>query len=43
MLHLVLILAALILFVLATFGVGSRFNLVAAGLFFWLLSQSGLL
>ena len=39
MLHLILILAALIFFALATFGVGSRFNLVAAGLFLWLLAD----
>jgi hypothetical protein len=30
---------ALILFVLAAFGVSSRVNLLAAGLAFWVLSQ----
>lgn len=32
MIELVLMIAALILFVLATFGVGGKFNLIAAGL-----------
>ena len=37
-LGLVLLIAAFILFVIAAFGVGSRFNLVAAGLACWVLS-----
>jgi len=32
MIHTILVVAALILFILATFGVGGRFNLIAAGL-----------
>jgi len=35
---LLLLVVAFILFVLATFGVGGRFNLIAAGLACWLLS-----
>ena len=38
MLTLILLVFAFVLFVCATFGVGSRFNLVAAGLAFWVLS-----
>jgi hypothetical protein len=39
-LKIVLVVAALILFALATFGVPSgRFGLVSAGLFCWLLSE----
>lgn len=38
MLVLILLIAAFILFLLATFGVGSRFNLVAAGLACWVLA-----
>lgn len=34
----VLLIAALVLFGVATFGVASRLNLVAAGLFCWVLS-----
>jgi hypothetical protein len=40
MLPLILILVALVLFALATFSVPTRFNLVAAGLFCWLLATS---
>lgn len=40
MLTILLVLVALVLFALATFGVGSRFNLVAAGLFCWCLATS---
>jgi hypothetical protein len=36
---LVLLIAAFILFLLATFSVGSRFNLIAAGLACWVLTQ----
>lgn len=35
---LVLYLVALILFAITFFGVGSRFNLLAGGLFCWLLA-----
>ena len=35
--NLLLLLVAFILFVLAAFGVGSRVNLVAAGLALWVL------
>jgi hypothetical protein len=38
MLTLILLVFAFVLFTCATFGVGSRFNLVAAGLAFWVLS-----
>lgn len=38
MLHLILLVAAFIFFVLATFGVDSRFNLIAAGLACWVLT-----
>lgn len=38
MLTLILLIAAFILFVIAAFGVGARFNLVAAGLACWVLS-----
>ena len=38
MLVLILLIAAFILFVLAAFGVGGRFNLVAAGLACWVLA-----
>jgi hypothetical protein len=38
MLGTILLVAAFVLFVLATFGVGSRFNLLAAGLAYWVLS-----
>ena len=38
MIALILLIAAFILFLLATFGVGSRFNLVAAGLACWVLA-----
>ena len=34
----VLLIAAFILFVIAALGVGSRFNIVAAGLACWVLS-----
>lgn len=37
-LDLVLYIVALVLFALAFFGVGSRYNLVAGGLFCWLLA-----
>jgi hypothetical protein len=37
-LHLVLLIAAFILFVLAAVGVSGRFNLVAAGLACWVLT-----
>jgi hypothetical protein len=39
MITLVLLLAALILFILAAFGVGGRFNLLAAGLACWVATQ----
>lgn len=39
MLALVLLLIAAILFGLATFGVGARFNLLAAGLLAWVLAS----
>lgn len=40
-LHLILIILALVLFALATVGwPASRFNLIAAGLFCWLLAVS---
>lgn len=35
MIALILLIAAFVLFVIAAFGVGSRFNLVAAGLALW--------
>ncbi len=38
MIELILLIAAFILFVLAAFGVGGRFNLVAAGLACWVLA-----
>ena len=38
MIELVLLIAAFICFVLATFGVGGRWNLVAGGLALWVLS-----
>jgi hypothetical protein len=38
MIQLILLIAAFILFVLATFGVAGRFNLVAGGLACWVLS-----
>lgn len=38
MINLILLVFAFVCFCLATFGVGSRFNLVAAGLAFWVLS-----
>jgi hypothetical protein len=36
--HFLLLLLAFICFVLAAFGVGSRINLVAAGLAFWVVT-----
>lgn len=36
---LILLIAAAVLFAVAAFGVASRINLVAAGLFCWVLSQ----
>jgi len=38
MIELIFLIAAVILFVLAAFGVGGRYNLVAAGLACWVLS-----
>lgn len=38
MIHLVLLAFAFVCFVLATFNVSAKFNLVAAGLAFWVLS-----
>jgi len=38
MISLILLIAAFILFVIAAFGVGSRFNLIAAGLACWVLA-----
>ena len=38
-LHLILFIAAAILFAVAAFGVSSRINLVAAGLFCWVLTN----
>lgn len=38
--QLILVILALVLFGLATFNVGSKWNLVAAGLFCWCLSMS---
>lgn len=35
---LALLIAAFVLFVIATFGVGNKFNLVAAGLACWVLT-----
>lgn len=35
---LILVIAAFICFVLATFGVGARWNLVAAGLALWIFA-----
>lgn len=40
MVPLILVLLALVLFALASFGVPSRINLVAAGLFSWCLASS---
>jgi hypothetical protein len=40
MLHLILVLLALLLFLIAIFPVPSRFNLIAAGLFCWLLAET---
>ena len=39
MLHLILLVFALVLFILAAIPVGSRFNLVAAGLACWVASE----
>lgn len=40
MLHLILLIVAAVCFAIAASGMaGSRFNLVAAGLFFWVLTQ----
>lgn len=38
--QLILVILTLVLFGLAFFGVGSKYNLVAGGLFCWLLSVS---
>jgi hypothetical protein len=38
MIALILLIAAFILFVIAAIGVGTRFNLVAAGLACWVLA-----
>ena len=38
MITLILLVFAFVLFALATFGFGSPYNLVAAGLAFWVLS-----
>lgn len=38
MLSLVLLIFAFVCFVIATFGLGGRFNLIAAGLAFWVAS-----
>lgn len=38
MLTLVLLIAAFVCFVLATFGIGARFNLIAAGLALWIFA-----
>ena len=38
-LHLLLFIVAAILFAVAAFGVSSRINLVAAGLFCWVLTH----
>jgi len=35
---LIFLIVALVLFILATIGVGGRFNLIAAGLAFWVAS-----
>jgi len=35
MISLILLIVALVLFILAAVGVGGRFNLIAAGLAFW--------
>jgi hypothetical protein len=40
MLHLILVVVALVLFAIAAFNVPSRVNLIAAGLFCWLLAES---
>lgn len=37
--HLILLVAAFVLFVIAALGVPSRFNLVAAGLACWVLTS----
>lgn len=39
MVHIVLLIFALVLFVIAAFNVAARFNLVAAGLAFWVASE----
>lgn len=39
MISLILLIAAFILFVIAAFNVGTRFNLLAAGLACWVLSE----
>ncbi len=38
MINLILLVFAFVLFVLASFNVSSRWNLIAAGLAFWVLS-----
>lgn len=38
MIHLILLAFAFVCFVLATFNVSAKFNLVAAGLAFWVLA-----
>jgi hypothetical protein len=38
--HLILVILALLCFALDVFGVGNRVNLLALGLFCWLLSQT---
>jgi hypothetical protein len=38
MINLILLCFAFVCFVLATFNVGAKFNLIAAGLGFWVLS-----
>lgn len=40
MLHLILIVVALVFFALAAINVPSRINLIAGGLFWWLLAES---
>lgn len=40
MIHLLLVLLALGAFAAAAFGLAARFNLVAVGLFLWLLAET---
>lgn len=37
--HLILLVAAFVLFVIAAFGIGGRFNLIAAGLACYVLTK----